>query len=1173
MLVVSNQHFLGFNGESMNICFITVSPSALKALNFIEEELRGKLLNINLKLINAIDEMPDDELKQMVKFIETYDLVFVDLMGAPPQVQFAVSSASTRAKGHIVSYGASSKAYMRLGKFSMQKMSKKPKTPSMAMIKKMQQMAEYVGKVLPGKMRDMRNYSLMSKYYQWGGVDNYRNLLLLILKEYGGVKGLKVAEPFAPPLLGYYDMTSNTIYSDLSLYNKNRSIREERDAVIILFNAGVYPMDTRGAVKALTKRLENSFDVYTVAVNGDFCDYHLQLKNLTLQIKDRLVAFINCMPFRLGAGPMGGDVDQALLFLTELDVPYIHPYFLTRRTELDWLSDARGCSSGEALISLMLPELDGAIEMMPIAALSDNQYNTKAHTEVQLVPIKERLERFAQRVESLARLRKLANSEKRIAILCYNYPPGESNLFGGAFLDTFQSIEIILKQLKAVGYQTDSLDKAELMRIFTAGGMVNSGRYQTNHDNWIHYSKNGYKPDADVEQAWGKAPGEIMTDNAEFLIPGIVLGNVFVGLQPARDAIGGEANYHDKTLPPHHQYIAYYQWLRDEFSADALIHVGTHGTIEFLKGKEIGISGQCWPDKLMGHLPHIYLYYCGNPSEATIAKRRSHAQLISYMPPVFVESGLYGEMLDLSTDIENYQQALSIHPDAACDMLVIIKEKAKNLGLPTDIDDLEHSLLRYRETLIPNGLHIFGKGYDATEYQHYKNGLLSVQGDAVASIDTNQARDCFEIEGLLRALNGRYTKARPAGDIYRNPAVLPTGFNLYQFDPRLVPSSLALQRGKQICQDTLALYKSEKGGYPSRVAIVLWGLETARTQGETVGQILAYIGAECMPNTSIWQRKYRIIPLAELGRPRIDVTVNICGFFRDMFADLLESLTDLFAEIQLLDEAEDDNYLRRHWRSQKQGLLRQNYSQVEAEEYAAARIFGPREGEYATTLTDLIETEKWQTESELGTAFSSNLQYIYSRHAHGKSIEGLYRENLKDVNIVSQLRFSNEYEITDLDHYYEFFGGLAKSVEMAKNQKAQMYISDTTRAKSITETVGAAINRGLRTRVLNPLWQDGLLAHDYHGVQKIADRFENVLGLAATTGAVSQQLFDDLEQCYVADEVLSRKMEENNPYAYNDILNRLMEYYQRGYWQADEEQLERIKQTHFRVETNLENIL
>ncbi len=1160
----------------MNICFISVSPSALKTLNLVEAELCDLQLAFNLKLFNAIDEMMPAQLNEMIETIKTYDLVFVDLMGAPPQIQEAVNSASATASGHIVAYGASSKQHMRLGKFSMQNMSKNGKKPNLAAIKKMQRMAENIGKVVPGKMRDMRNYSLMSKYFQYGGRENYKNLLLLILKEYGAVKGLKVADPIVPATLSYYDIAEDLFYNDLAHYRALKRFPKEKNALIILFSAVVYPMDTRVAVRALCQKLAADFDVYAVAVNGDFSDYHASLKQLSDSLQNQLAAFINCMPFRLGAGPMGGDVDLALAYLEQLDVPYLHPYFLTRRTEAQWLADARGCSSGEALISLLLPELDGAIDMMPIAALSDDDYNSKTNNAVELQPIAERLERFVSRVNALVKLRNLDNSKKRIAIICYNYPDGESNLFGGAFLDTFQSIANILVQLKAAGYQTDALSKADLIRIFGAGGMVNDGCYADHYDNWLKYSTDKYQSDQDVERACGKAPGTIMVDNGEFLIPGIVLGNVFIGLQPARSTVNDDATYHDKSLPPHHQYCAYYQWLKDEFKADALIHVGTHGTLEFLKGKEIAISGNCWPDKLIANTPHIYLYYCGNPAEAIVAKRRSHAKLISYMPPVFTESGLYGEMLDLATELENYQQTLTLQPEAAAAALSIIAQKAQKLGLPTDVDDLEHSLQRYGEALIPEGLHVFGKGYDEAQYKQYLKGLSRVQGaegNAEIIARAAGAQFCHEIAGLLNALNGGYTKVRLAGDIYRNPEVFPTGYNLYQFDPRLVPSSLALLRGKALCDNTLELYKRDNGSYPKRVAVVLWGLETARTQGETVAQILSYIGAELKPGSSVWQRQYRIIPIAELGRPRIDVTINICGFFRDMFADLLESLTDLLARIQRLDESEDDNYLKCHYREQKNFLAARGYAQSEVDDYATARIFGPAEGEYASNLTELISMENWQSEAELGAAFSDSLQYIYSRRLHGKALEGLYRQNLKDVSVVSQVRFDNEYEITDLDHYYEFFGGLAKSVELARGEKVALYIGDTTRAETITETVDAAINRGLRTRLLNPRWQAGLLAHDYHGVQKIAKRFENVLGLAATTGAVAEQLFNDLEQCYVADAVLSRKLEENNPHAYIDILNRLMEYYQRGYWQASEAQLERIRQTHFRIENRLENFL
>ena len=482
-----------------------------------------------------------------------------------------------------------------------------------------------------------------------------------------------------------------------------------------------------------------------------------------------------------------------------------------------------------------------------------------------------------------------------------------------------------------------------------------------------------------------------MAEGTDFLIPGVEVGNVFIGLQPAR---GREAeqehSYHDKTLPPHHQYVAFYQWIREEFQADALIHVGTHGTLEFLKGKESGMSAECYPDRLVYDLPHFYLYYCGNPSEAVVAKRRTCAQLISYQPPVFEESDLYGAYLELSTEIDNFHHAQALSPAMAEQTRQRITALTEELKLPDDLELLEKELYRMQHSLIPRGLHVFGQAYSEEEAKHYALGLLQTQRDGFRPLTqilnevslepghTPQAlMDAFwenktvpkwlnapasvreeltralgwacaavqpsmqsrELDALVHALSGGYTPARLAGDIYRSPEVLPSGCNLYQFDSRLVPSAVAMARGQRICENTLEAYRKEEGRWPESAAVILWGLETSRTQGETLGQILAYLGVRRVTSGSVWNLKLEIIPLQELGRPRIDVTVNICGFFRDMFPSLIEALDDVLWELYDREEPDEMNYFRSHAKARYARLIDAGYAPEEAKQLARGSAF------------------------------------------------------------------------------------------------------------------------------------------------------------------------------------------------------------------------------------------
>ncbi|MFA5659155.1 MAG: cobaltochelatase subunit CobN, partial [Oscillospiraceae bacterium] len=632
-------------------------------------------------------------------------------------------------------------------------------------------------------------------------------------------------------------------------------------------------------------------------------------------------------------------------------------------------------------------------------------------------------------------------------------------------------------------------------------------------------------------------------------------------------------------------------------------------------------------------MPHFYLYYVGNPSEAVIAKRRSHAAIISYQPPVFVPGELYGEYSELSAMIDEYHHQLSFSKSAANDVLDNIFKKAKECNLPEDLEELEKELYRMNRSLIPKGLHCYGENYSPEEARQYvKCFLRNTTGDykslrsliaetrgvsideledkgdynAVSAIDLEadtvfdsyfsgkkipdkissdalkktllygerlykSVQENNEISNLLNVLENGYIPAKTAGDIYRSPDILPSGYNLIQFDQRLVPTLTAVQRGAKIAENTISIYYEKNGCYPNSTAVILWGLETSRTQGETYGQIMGYLGVKLAKGNSPWNAKYELVPKEELNRPRIDITINICGFFRDLFPNLIDNLDDIFHLVYAADENENENYFKANSNKLYDYLINKGYDEDEAKQLCVTRIFGPREGEYGTGITSIIETKAWEKEEQIGSQFLSSLHYAYNRRLHGADTDKLYEQNLKSVEVVSQVRDNNEYEITDLDHYYEFFGGLAKSVEMVSGKKAEMLITDTTGSRPLTENVGKSIDRGIRTRVLNPKWIDGMLSHKYHGAQKIAQRFENVMGLSATTGSVEQWVYNDLCAVYAEDEKMRNRMKENNPYAYMDILEQMTEYSRRGYWNATQEQLDAIKNAYLEIEEQIED--
>lgn len=1232
----------------MKFTFITVSSPAIQCLIKAYEEICRLNKNaINLKLYYAVSEYNKGKIQDLIIDIKSSDMVFVDLMGSPVDTIKAVYEGLSHCNGDIIPYGNSAREFLHLGKFTAESMKSNgdsDKKPDMAAMKKMQNMAETMGKIMPGKMRDMKNYSQICKYFYLADYSNMLNMLYLILNEYSSVKNIprpsEAKEAIISSICNPENMQTLKNFED---YEKVFGYDPQKPVIALLFYSHIYPMDYSGAVNQILKKLSEEGNVLPIAISGAEGVNDGSIRKLMFQFLPQKPAIIlNTMSFRLGAGPMGGNFDAGINLLKDANVPYLHPYFMSKRTENEWTESIQGSTASEVLISIMLPEQDGAIDTIPVGAKTEPVYYQDFDVSTDEIKIiDERLNHLSHRVKKHIKLGRKSEKNRRIAIVCYNYPPGESNLFGGAFLDTFNSVANILKNLKVHGYNTEDITAEELMKIFCAGKLVNSGKYSDNCEEMIKYPLKKYKTFFDsfadkenVVKAWGTPAGTIMTDeNQNFNIPASIFGNVLVGLQPSRGVHEDQDKlYHDKSIPPHHQYIAFYRYLHEEFKADAIIHVGTHGTIEFLQGKECGMSGGCYPDMLIGTLPHFYLYYLGNPSEAIIAKRRSHAAIISYQPPVFIPGELYGDFSELSAMIDEYHHQLSFSKSAAEDVLKNISKKAEQCNLSDDIEELEKELYRMNRSLIPKGLHCFGENYTSDEAMQYVKGLLrNTQGDykslrtlvaelkghnidffedkgdfkSLSLIDAESEiifeeylsmgkipqnllttefektlsysrkiyetiQNNFEIPQLINALDSGYIPAKMAGDIYRNPDVLPGGFNLVQFDQRLVPSLTAVQRGTKIAENTISAYYQKNNCYPNSTAVILWGLETSRTQGETYGQIMGYLGVRLAKGNSQWNAKYELIPIEELGRPRIDVTINICGFFRDLFPLLIDSLDDIFHLLYEAQEDVNDNYFKANSAKIYKYLIDKGYDEDEAKHLAITRIFGPKEGEYGTGITSIIETKAWEKEEQIGNQFLSSLHFAYNRKMHGGDVEKLYEQNLKSVEVVSQIRDNNEYEITDLDHYYEFFGGLAKSVEMVSGKKAEMLITDTTGGRPITETVNKSIDRGIRTRVLNPKWIDGMLSHKYHGAQKISQRFENVMGLAATTGSVEQWIYNDLCSTYVENEEMRHRMQENNPHAYMDILEQMIEYNRRGYWDATQEQLDIIKNVYLENEERIE---
>lgn len=1195
----------------MNISIISVASTALEQVRKIQE--KGKnFFHADLFYIGK-ENLSDERMRGIFQSLAKKDIVLLDLMGAPQDFRVKLAEKLQNFPGHIL---------------------KLNNPPMMDRETRFQ-----------GDSQNISNSQWLGKYWRFCSEENICNMLYFLGREYMGCEDMPVPQP--PNVIEdicILDPVTRRIYENIDDYKRENEVFPDKPWLGILFNHNNYPVDTFPVIGKFLEKLRKLFNVIPIAMTR-ILDGDLQKLREILQPSpgEQVDVLINFLAFRLGQGPVGGDAELAVDYLKELNVPVLHPFFLTKRTTPEWKEDMRGAKSGEFIISIFLPELDGCIETYPVGALAaaDGEFGA-------LTLMEERAEQLCQRALAWVNLRKKAKGEKKVALIFYNYPPGESNIGSGAFLDTFASLEKILGKFKETGYAVNPRTKVELKERFIKEGRINTPHWHKRKDSmeYIRVNKDEYKEIAagcpekgSIVKRWGQFPGNIMADEKSVVIPGIVEDNIFIGIQPSRGFFEENVhNYHDKHVSPHHQYLAFYKWLEQDFKADVCIHVGTHGTLEFLPGKEAAVSGECFSDYLMGNMPHLYIYYSGNPAEAMLAKRRARAVMISHLHPPFVESGLYGDMLALEALINEHEEAINLNNTRCEEVLKDIQAKVSSLGWRWEgLEAVKEIAFEMKSSLIPGRLHTFGQPFSAQEISdflvqlfHYGedetpslsellcqerswewekikvspylyqkeadmleaerrkwiNKYVLGQGELIAEnkkilekyyllqkkgkLVNKLLNSKGELQGLLKGMEGQYIPAGLGGDVFRQLEVLPSGRNIYQFDPRRVPSPSALRKGQEIAENTLRQYQENTGSYPNSVAVILWGLETSKTQGETVGQILAYLGVRLQRGKSLWESQLEVIPMQELGRPRIDVKVQMCGFFRDMFANVMDLLNEAFTKVSCLNEEGKDNFVQTNSSELLAFLKKQGLSSKEAQEFSCARIFGPQSVQYGTGVNQLVRSSRWQEESDLAGDYLYSLRCVYTKNHYGTEMKELLKENLVKVDVVSQIRSSRDYEITDLDHYYEFFGGLAKTVEKVAGKKAMMLISDTHNGKTRTESVQRSIQRGARTRLFNPQWLDGMLAHDYHGGQQLFKRLENMLGLAATTGEVDNCLFDEANEKFVLDEQMRKKIQENNPYALQDIMERLLEAKARGYWDAKIDKLEELKKLYLQLEGELE---
>ncbi|WJR35779.1 cobaltochelatase subunit CobN [Mycobacteroides immunogenum] len=1002
----------------------------------------------------------------------------------------------------------------------------------------------------------------------------------------------------------------------------------------------------------------------------------------TLSAADAMVVTVlaagGATPASVGAG--GSDDEWNVAHLAALDIPILQGLCLTSPRE-DWGANDDGMSPLDVATQVAVPEFDGRIITVPFSFKEIDSDGL-----ITYVPDAERCARVAGIALRHAKLRSIPAGERRVAVVFSAYPTKHARIGNAVGLDTPASAVALLTAMRDAGYDVGA--DGDIPGLPVTGRPAQEG----DGDTLIHtlIERGGQDPDwltADqlagnpirvsarqyrewfarlspglteqVVEHWGPPPGELFVDTSvnpegDIVIAALQAGNTVLLVQPPRGF--GEnpvAIYHDPDLPPSHHYLAAYRWLsapRAEggFGADALVHLGKHGNLEWLPGKTVGLSADCATDAAIGDLPLIYPFLVNDPGEGTQAKRRAHATLVDHLIPPMARAETYGDIARLEQLLDEHANISALDPaklPAIRQQIWTLMRAAKmdhDLGLAERPDEevfddmllhVDGWLCEIKDVQIRDGLHILGSApegeaqvdlvlailrarqmwageqsvpglrqalglaEDGTddrtrvdEIDQQAHSLLTALQNAswspdavgdltddplVAQILRFAATEVVprlngtngEIDAVLRALDGRFIEAGPSGSPLRGLVnVLPTGRNFYSVDPKAVPSKLAWETGQAMADSLLQRYRTDYGDWPRSVGLSIWGTSAMRTSGDDIAEVLALLGVR-----PVWDDASRrvvsleAISLAELGRPRIDVTVRISGFFRDAFPHVVTMLDDAVALAAGLDEPAEQNYLRAHAEADRaeHGDWRR----------ATMRIFGSKPGTYGAGLLQLIDSQNWRNDSDLEQVYTAWGGFAYGRGLDGAAASEDMRHQYRRIAVAAKNTDTREHDIADSDDYFQYHGGMVAAVRALTGKAPAAYIGDNTRPDSVrTRTLSEETTRVFRARVVNPRWLEAMRRHGYKGAFEMAATVDYLFGYDATANVMADWMYEQLTNSYVLDEQNRKFMQQSNPWALHGIAERLLEAASRGLWEKPDQQvLDDLRNVFLETEGELES--
>ncbi|MEV5693874.1 cobaltochelatase subunit CobN [Micromonospora globbae] len=993
----------------------------------------------------------------------------------------------------------------------------------------------------------------------------------------------------------------------------------------------------------------------------------------------------------------GGDEDAwDVGALASLDVPVVQALCLTSTRE-QWAGSDAGLTPLDAAMQVAVPEFDGRVITVPF---SFKRIDGDGLSVYAADP--ERAARVAGIAVRQARLRRLPNADKRLAIVLSSYPTKHSRVGNAVGLDTPASAVRLLRALADAGYDLGDAPPPDdgdalIHALIAAGGhdvewltpeQLAAAEARVPGEVYRRWFAQVPAPLRERMRAhWGEPPGDLYTDGGDIVLAGLRFGNVVLLIQPPRGF--GEnpiAIYHDPDLPPSHHYLAAYRWLAAPpadggFGADAVVHLGKHGTLEWLPGKGLGLAADCAPDAVLGDLPLVYPFIVNDPGEGTQAKRRAHAVVVDHLVPPMARAETYGDLAKLEQLLDEYATVQALDPAKVPTVQAQIWELVRAAELHHDLhtermpaaeefDDfvlhLDGYLCEVKDVQIRDGLHVLAAAPTgdarvnlvlavlrapqvwggaralpglrqalATAYGLDEAALLAAPGERVAvpaaltdtvdgpsataadTVDLIEAlarrlvvametlgwdagkadavvaevtgRDLPDAAAVLRfaatelvprldattdelthtlaALQGRFVPPGPSGSPTRGLVnVLPTGRNFYSVDPKAIPSRNAWDVGVALADSLLSRHLADTGEYPRSVGLTVWGTSAMRTQGDDIAEILALLG--CRPTWDDRSRRVtgvEVVPLADLGRPRIDVTVRISGFFRDAFPHVVALLDDAVRRVAALDEPHEHNYVRAH--------VAADLAEHGDERRATARIFGSKPGAYGAGLLPLIDARNWRSDADLAQVYAVWGGYAYGRGLDGREARADMERSFARIAVAVKNQDTREHDIVDSDDYFQYHGGMVAMVRHLTGAAPAAYVGDSAMPHDVrTRTLGEETRRVFRARVVNPKWIAAMRRHGYKGAFELAATVDYLFGYDATAGVVDDWMYERLAEAYVFDPTTREFLAESNPWALRGITERLLEAADRGLWAEPEpDTLDRLRETYLASEGDLED--